>query len=380
MNTITAKPTRAEEGRRIRPMPAPLALEFGGTLQNWHLAYETWGSLNAERSNAVLVCHALTSDCHVTSNGMPGQRPGWWESMVGPGRPIDTERMFVICINVIGGCDGSSGPASVDASTFRPYGMRFPMISVRDMVHAQALLLDELGIGRLHTVIGGCLGGFQALVWGTEYPERAPHFAAISARIAYSGYGIALWSVVRRAIMLDPHWNGGDYYGGTLPSEGLGLSTAIGLLHWMEPALMDSRYGRRRRTGGVPSMAADFEVDHLVQGVASRAQSKFDPNTLIYLTRAMDYFDLSEVFAARSDTFLAGSRAFLVNYDRDVRYPPEAGVELADVLHAAGAEVAFHQRNSAIVHGGFLLDPDSIAAEIRDFLDQGSKVTDQATK
>jgi len=380
MNTASGGPSRVAEGRRIQPMPTPLPLEFGGALENWHLAYESWGVLNADRSNAVLVCHALTSDCHVTGNGVAGLRPGWWETMVGPGLPIDTDRMFVVCINVLGGCDGSSGPAAIDAATLRPYGMRFPLISLRDMVRAQAMLLDLLGIDRLHTVIGGCLGGFQALVWGMEFPERARHFAAISARIAYSGYGIALWAVVRRAIMLDANWNGGDYYGGTPPAEGLGLSTAIGLLHWMEPPLMDSRYGRRRKGTSTPSMAADFEVDHLVEGVAGRAAGKFDANTLIYLTRAMDYFDQSEVFTARPGAFLAGSRAMIANYERDVRYPPQAGAELAEALRRAGAEVAFLQRCSDIVHGGFLLDPLSIADDVRAFLDHDPPVPGAAVQ
>jgi homoserine O-acetyltransferase len=247
--------------------------------------------------------------------------------------------------------------------------MRLPLLSVADMVRAQAVLLDSLGIGRLQAVIGGCFGGFQALIWGCDYPARAPVIGVISARIASAAYSIALWHVVREAIRLDPDWRGGDYYDAeVVPGRGIGLATTMGLLHWMEPALMETRYGRARRTGGSPGMAADFEVEHMLAGVAGRAGGAIDPNTLLYLTRSMDYFDLTERFAAGAPAWLSGSRALVVNYHRDVRYPPEEGSRLADSLQAAGARTRFLALESRIAHGAFLLDAGGIAEPIAELL------------
>jgi homoserine O-acetyltransferase len=360
---------RPAEGRRVHLGNAPLPLDGGGLLHDWAIAYESWGQLNAAASNAVLICHALTSDCHVTSGGADGIRAGWWEGLVGPGRTIDTDRYYVICANVLGGSDGSTSPASREPGTDRAYGMRLPLLSVGDIVRAQAGLLDALGVDRLHAVIGGCFGGFQALTWGCDYPARAPRIGVLSARLASAAYSMALWHVVREAIRLDPDWRGGDYYETGVPTRGIGLATTMGLLHWMAPALMEARYGRRRQSNDRPGMAADFEVEHMLTGVARRAGETIDPNTLLYLTRSMDYFDLTERFASASAEWLAGTQALVVNYHHDVRYPPEEGRRLADALQAAGARTRFLALESKIAHGAFLLDTAGIVQPIADLLE-----------
>jgi homoserine O-acetyltransferase len=252
--------------------------------------------------------------------------------------------------------------------TGRPYGMRLPLISIADMVRAQGILLDHLGITRLHAVIGGCFGGFQALTWGIAYPERAPVLGLLATRLASSSYSIALWYALREAIRLDPNWRGGDYYDGTPPWRGTGLSTVIGLLHWMEPALMEQRYGRRRRSESADGMETQYEVEHMLAGVIARAEGGIDPNALIYLTRAVDHFDIGRAIAQIPSGKLSHSRALVVNYHRDVRYSPEAGAEMAQALCRAGMRTEFHALTSAIVHGGFLLDPDGIAPVIGNFL------------
>ncbi len=359
---------RNAEGRKLYESKVPLTLDCGSTLPEVTIAYESWGELNSTASNAILICHALTSDCHVTSAGRTGVRPGWWERVVGPGCAIDTQRYFVLCANVLGGCDGSTGPAALMPGTGRRYGMRLPAISVADMVRAQGILLDHFGITRLRAVIGGCFGGFQALTWGITQPQRAPALLLIATRLASSSYGIALWHVLREAIRLDPNWRGGDYYDGTPPWRGSGLSAVIGLLHWMAPELMEQRYGRSRRSEPADSMELQFEVEHMLAGVMARAEGGMDPNTMIYLTRAMDHFDVGPTIAQLPASGLSGCRALIVNYHRDVRYSPEAGEWMARTLCRAGMRTEFHALSSAISHGGFLLDPDGVIPLIGNFV------------
>jgi homoserine O-acetyltransferase len=347
----------------------PLLLACGQTLSDWRLAYRSWGKLDASGGNAILICHTLTADCHVTSAGVPGAAPGWWEDLVGPGKTFDTNRFFVLCINVLGGSHGSSGPATPQSGSGRPYGMRFPLVTVDDMVLAQKRLLDRLGIRRLQLVVGGCLGAMQALSWGLNYPDMVNAVAAFSARIASSPYTLALWSAVRRAIRLDPQWRNGDYYDGPVPSQGLGLANVIGLLHWMDAQTMDARYGRRRRSDGAGTLDSDFEIEHMFDGVVARGGGgKVDPNSMMYLTRAIDYFDLGPTLSAQP----AGQRLpphLIANYRRDLRYPPEEGEKLAAALATAGARTANALTlECAVAHGGFLFDQAGLAAPLQDFI------------
>ncbi len=346
----------------------PLHLACGQVLSDWNLAYESWGTLDEDGTNAILVCHALTSDCHVTSAGMPGVASGWWEEMVGPGKTIDTNRFFVLCINALGGSHGSSGPATPQPGGTQSYGMRFPFVTVDDMVRAQKRLLDRMGIHRLQLVIGGCLGGMQALAWGLHYPTMVNAVVALSARLASSSSTLALWSAVRRAIRLDPQWRDGDYYDGPIPHQGLGLATVIGLLHWMDGQTLEARYGRRRRGDGPGTLDSDFEIEHMFDGVVARAGGKIDPNSMIYLTRAIDYFDLSEAIIGAISTGQQLPPHLIVNYHRDLRYPPEEGEKLAAALSAAGARASTLTMDCAIAHGGFLIEQAAITVPVRDFM------------
>ena len=357
---------------RILHVGAPLALNGGALLRDWPIAWRSWGRLDADGGNAVLVCHALTSDCHVTSAGEEGTPPGWWESIVGPGRAIDTNRFFVLCANVLGGSDGSAGPSSPEPGTGRPWGMRFPQVTVADMVQAQTVLLQHLGIRRLRLVVGGCLGGMQALLWGVRHAAMVDAVVAISVRLASSAYSIALWDVVRRAIRQDPAWCSGDYYGGALPGDGVALASAIGLLHWMDPALMERRYGRRRREGGGPAGQAPlFEIEHMLEGVVARAAAgagRIDPNSLLLLTRAIDLFDLDDGAGGIAGATEPLPRHLVVSYARDLRYPPEEGERLTQALRKAGAKAKHRTLSGQVAHGGFLLEPAPVGALIQEFV------------
>jgi homoserine O-acetyltransferase len=346
---------------RIR-FAAPLALASGAVLPAWEAAYESWGRLDAAGGNAVLVLHSLTSDCHAAAGAASGA--GWWDALIGPGRAIDTDRYFVICPNALGGCHGASGPSSQEPDGARRYGMRFPVVTVPDIATAHRHLLHHLGVRRLALVIGGCLGGLGALVWGTAHADMTDRVVAISARAASSTYSIALWDVLRRAIRSDPAWRGGDYYDSRPPSAGMALATLIGALHWMEPAGLQRKYARRRSGPARFGFAPEFEVEHAFAAMAARAGSRFDANTLLYLTRAIDYFDLDISPAA-----LRGAAPhLLIGYERDIRYPPEESAALAAAFGAAGVAATCLTLRSAIAHGAFLLDPVPLAAPISAFL------------
>jgi homoserine O-acetyltransferase len=353
-------------GPQLVAFDEALSLDAGPVLDGWRLAYESWGRLDADGRNAILICRALTSNCHVTSAGRHGAAPGWWEQVVGPGKVIDTDRFFVVCMDTLAGLHGSSGPSTPQPGSNRPYGMRFPPVTFADSVRAQRRLAEHLGIRRFRMVAGGCVGAMQALQWGLDFPEMVGGVAAISIRMAPSAYALALWSVVRRAIQLDPEWRGGDYYDGPAPGQGLGLATVIGLLHWMDMETFEARYGRRRRSDAM-TFDPDFEVEHMLAGVVERAGGKVDPNSMIYTTRAADYFDVTGRIAAIADG--RGRPPHLVmNYSRDIRYPPEEGGRLADALGKAGiatTEIAFE---SPIAHGGFLIDQQSVLEPIANFM------------
>jgi len=351
-------------GRRAT-LAGPLALDGGGALSPVEVAYETYGTLDAERSNAVLICHALTMDQHVASPSPRTGRPGWWSAVVGPGRPIDTDRHFVVCANVLGSCMGSSGPASRDPVTGEPYAMRFPVITVRDMVRAQAMLLDHLGVGTLRAVVGGSMGGMQALSWAATYPERVRACVAIATAARHTAQNIAFHEVGRQAVMADPAWANGDYYGGEPPAAGLAVARMAAHITYLSEAGLTEKFGRRLQAR--PGLAdgaktfgfdADFQVESYLRHQGISFVDRFDANSYLYITRAMDYFDLAEEHGGRlADAFRGSATRFcLVSFDTDWLYPTAESRSVVRALHGAGVAASFVELSSPFGHDAFLLD------------------------
>lgn len=351
----------------------PLSLESGRMLDGFDIAYETYGSLNGKKDNAILICHGLTADAHAAGrHNETDSRPGWWDTAIGPGKAFDTDRFFVLCSNVLGGCGGSTGPASVDPSRGLPYGLRLPVLTVGDMVRAQAKLANHLGIERFHTIVGGCFGGFQVLEWMSAFPERVMNAISISSAHSTSTHNLGLWEVFRQSIMRDPHFNGGDYYGKELPRSGMGLGQMFGMIVWMSPETMRSRFGLKLAddTGPSYSMEPDFAFQRFLHKVAEHAADRFDPNSLLYLTKAMDYFDLSRGRDSLAEAFDGcRCRTLLVSYQSDWRYPPAGMDEIRTALTQNDTSVEHRILGSAFGHGAFIYDSDGVLKIIAAFMD-----------
>ncbi|MEM6266053.1 MAG: homoserine O-acetyltransferase [Pseudomonadota bacterium] len=357
----------------IFPLPEDLPLDSGQILSNAQIAYETYGSLAADKSNAVLICHALTGDQYVASTHPVTGKPGWWERMVGPGKPIDTDRFFVICANVIGSCLGSSGPASL-AADGAPYAMRFPVITVRDMVRALVALLDGLEIARLHGVVGGSMGGMQALSLAANWPERAERVLVIASTARHSAQNIAFHEVGRQAIMADPAWSGGDYYGiGTAPDNGLAVARMAAHITYLSEAGLTEKFGRRLQNREEKSFGfdADFQVESYLRYQGSGFTQRFDANSYLYITRAMDYFDLAEEHGGTlADAFAGTSARFcLVSFDTDWLYPTAESRHIVHALNAAGAKVSFVELSAPHGHDSFLLEHRQLDRVVQGFLE-----------
>jgi homoserine O-acetyltransferase len=356
----------------------PFRLEGGGVLRHVEVAYETWGELAADRSNAVLVCHALTGDSHAAGRAGPGHREaGWWDEMVGPGRGIDPDHWFVVCANVLGGCQGTTGPSSVDPDTNRPYGSSFPVVTIRDMVRVQALLADHLGIGRWRAVVGGSMGGMQALEWATMFPDRVAAAVAIATSAQASAQQIA-WSMVgRRAVQLDPGFCGGDYYDqppGAGPHRGLALARQIAQIHYRSEAVFADRFGRTLLDplDAAGSFALDqrFDVEGYLDYHGQKLVRRFDANTYLRLNKAMDLHDLGRGRGGVAAALARVSAPVLVMSIRsDMLYPPYQQEELRDELRGTGTRVGFYEIDSADGHDGFLLEAAQISPLVAGFLD-----------
>ena len=358
-------------------LPHDLPLDSGQSLSGVQIAYETYGELAADKSNAVLVCHALTGDQYVASTHPITGKPGWWERMVGPGKPVDTDRFHVICANVIGSCMGSSGPASL-APDGEPYAMRFPVITIRDMVRGLVALLDGLGIERLHTVIGGSMGGMQALSLAANFPERAERVLAIATTARHSAQNIAFHEVGRQAIMADPNWNGGNYYDGTPPDAGLAVARMAAHITYLSEEGLTEKFGRRLQDREAKSFGfdADFQVESYLRYQGSGFTQRFDANSYLYITRAMDYFDLAEEFSdgagggKLADAFTgAAARFCLVSFDTDWLYPTAESRHVVHALNAAGAKVSFVELSAPFGHDSFLLDVPALDRVVKGFLE-----------
>jgi len=342
------------------------------------IAYETYGTLNADRSNAVLICHALTGDHHVASDHPRTGKPGWWTRMVGAGKPIDPARHFIVCANVLGSCMGSSGPASIDPATGGPYAMRFPVITLRDMARAQALLIDHLGIATLLAAVGGSMGGMQVLQWAATYPDRVRSAVVIASAARHSAQNIAFHEVGRQAIMADPNWREGDYYGpdAVPPTAGLAVARMAAHITYLSEAGLTEKFGRRLQARSTKSFGfdADFQVESYLRHQGISFTDRFDANSYLYITRATDYFDLAEEHGGRLANAFAGSRTrfCLISFDSDWLYPTSETRLIAHALNASGAAVSFVELSSPFGHDAFLLDVPELNRVVDGFLRAGT--------
>jgi homoserine O-acetyltransferase len=358
--------------RRVR-LDGPLRLDSGGSLASVEIAYETYGTLAPDRSNAVLICHALTGDQHVASRHPVTGKEGWWTRMVGEGKPIDPARHFIVCANVLGSCMGSSGPASTDPATGEPFAMRFPVITIRDMVRAQAMLLDHLGVPTLRAAVGGSMGGMQVLEWAATFPERLRAAVVIASAARQSAQNIAFHEVGRQAIMADPRWRSGDYYGaGDPPSAGLAVARMAAHITYLSEAGLTAKFGRRLQSRDAKSFGfdADFQIESYLRHQGIRFVERFDANSYLYITRAMDYFDLAEEHGGNLAGAFQGSatRFCLVSFTSDWLYPTPESRRIVHALNAANAHVSFVEIDSRLGHDAFLLDVPEMNRVVDGFL------------
>ncbi|MBO9337461.1 homoserine O-acetyltransferase [Chloroflexus sp. MS-CIW-1] len=349
----------------------PLKLTSGATLGPLTLAYETYGELAPDRSNAILILHALSGDAHAAGYHHPTDRkPGWWDAMIGPGRAFDTNRYFVICSNVIGGCRGSTGPSSPHPADGKPYGSRFPIITIEDMVRAQQRLIDALGIDTLLAVAGGSMGGFQALAWAVEYPERV-RGAILLATSARSSPQTVAWNYIgRRAIMADPRWRGGDYYDGEPPRDGLAVARMLGHITYLCEEKLEQRFGRRVDSE-ILDLGPCFAIEHYLEHQAARFNDRFDANSYLVITRAMDSWDLAARYGSLEAAFdLARARFLALAYSSDWLYPPTETYRMAAAAQSVGRSFTTHLITTDAGHDAFLTDTTAQSVLIRDFLEQ----------
>ena len=355
-----------------------LQLEGGQVLSPFTLAYQAYGELNADKSNAILICHALTGDQHCANVHPTTGKPGWWELLIGPGRPIDTNRFYVVCPNIIGGCMGSTGPASINPATGKPYGITFPVITIRDMVAAQVQLIDHLGIDQLFAVVGGSMGGMQVLEWAAGYGDRV--FAAVPIATAawHTSQNIAFHEVGRQAVMADPDWCGGDYLSqGKVPRRGLAVARMAAHITYLSEEALQQKFGRnfQDRIERSFSFDADFQVESYLRHQGSTFVDRFDANSYLYITRAMDYFDL----AARYDDVLANAfrgtktRFCVTSFTSDWLYPTRENKEIVQALNAVAANVSFVEIESDKGHDAFLVNEPEFFATIGGFIKAAAK-------
>ncbi len=356
------------------PADKALVLDSGGVIAPLTIAWKSFGALNGPKTNAILLCHALTGDQYAAGTNPVTGRPGWWTSLVGPGLPIDTNRFFVICANVIGGCMGSSGPHETSPATGLPYGLNFPVITIRDMVRAQAMLIDHLGIDSLFCVAGGSMGGMQVLQWAASYPKRVFAALPIATAAKHSAQNIAFHEVGRQAILADPEWNEGDYIArGTNPRKGLAVARMAAHITYLSEAALHRKFGRSLQDREELSYRfdADFKVESYLRHQGSSFVERFDANSYLYITRAMDYFDL----AADHDGILANAfresrtRFCVVSFTSDWLFPTVESKKIVHALNAAGANVSFVEFETDRGHDAFLLEEPEMFQTLRGFID-----------
>jgi homoserine O-acetyltransferase/O-succinyltransferase len=372
---MSLTPSPVLPGARLEiPADDPLRLDNGTTLGPVTIAYSTYGTLDANRANAVLVCHALTGDQYVADTHPITGKPGWWETLVGPGRVLDTDRFFVICANVIGGCMGTTGPKEIDPKTGRPYGLTFPVITVGDMVRAQKRLIDALGIESLFCVVGGSMGGMQVLQWVAAYPDHVFSAMPIATAARHSAQNIAFHEVGRQAIMADPDWCGGAYQErGLRPHRGLAVARMAAHITYLSETALHRKFGRnlQNRESLSYGFEADFQVESYLRHQGSTFVDRFDANSYLYITRAMDYFDLARDFGGQlSDAFRASKARFcIVSFTSDWLFPTSESRALVHALNAAAANVSFVEIPTDKGHDAFLLDEPELFKVLRGFIE-----------
>jgi homoserine O-acetyltransferase len=349
---------------------APLKLESGETFGPFTIAYETYGTLNKEKSNALLIEHAFSGDAHAAGYHEVDDKPGWWDDMIGPGKAFDTDKYFVICSNVIGGCRGSTGPASVNPKTGKPYGLQFPIITIADMVDAQKRFVDHLGITKLLGVTGGSMGGMQALQWAASYPESVAAVIPIATTMKHSPQQIAFNEVGRQAIMGDPLWNDGNYYDDGQPEKGLALARMIGHITYMSDRSMKDKFSRRLKDENYSfSFKADFEVEGYLRYRGDSFVKRFDANSYLYITKAMDYFDVAgEKLIPAGKTI--GTKFLVISFKSDWLYPSYQSRDIVLALRSHFADVTYCEIKSTYGHDAFLLEVGSEGNLIKYFLEK----------
>jgi homoserine O-acetyltransferase len=367
------RPVRIESEGLAR-LAGPLRLDSGAQLDGVEIAYRTYGRLNADKSNAVLICHALTGDQHVAGLHPVSGKAGWWAQTVGPGLPLDPAKHFIICSNVIGGCMGSTGPSSINPETGEAWGLSFPVITIADMVRAQAMLIDLLGIDTLFAVVGGSMGGMQALQWAADYPERVFSAICLAATTRHSAQNIAFHEVGRQAIMADPNWRGGDYASqGVRPEKGLAVARMAAHITYLSQPALQRKFGRELQRDGLSwGFDADFQVESYLRHQGSTFVDRFDANSYLYITRAIDYFDLAAAHGGVLAEAFRGARQTrfcVLSFTSDWLYPTPESRTIVRALNAGGARASFVEIDSDKGHDAFLLDEPVMRAALAGFID-----------
>ena len=368
----------------------------GMALHGFTLRYETYGRLNAARDNAVLICHALSGDHHCAGiHSLNDRKPGWWNNLVGPGKALDTNKLFVLCANVLGGCQGSSGPSSINFNTGRPYGLSFPNVTIRDMVRAQKRWLDAIGVASLYAVIGGSMGGMQVLQWGIEYPAFTKRMLAMATTARESAQAIAFNEVGRQAILQDPEWNQGNYSNGGGPRVGLAIARMMAHITYLSYASMDRKFGRKQvkaraepralsadeasqlsmmgdeSAGPTASFDVQFEVESYLRHQGKSFINRFDANTYLYITRALDSFDLAASYGSLEQAFApVEAETLVVGFTSDWLFPPEQNRAIAQALLRAGKRASYAELRTDLGHDSFLLESPQLYDLVRGFLRQ----------
>jgi homoserine O-acetyltransferase len=361
----------------VFPAEHALVTDGGGRIAPLAIAYETFGELNADRSNAILLCHALTGDQYAAGVHPVTGKPGWWEVMVGPGKPFDTDKYFIICSNVVGGCMGTTGPSSINPATGKPYGLDFPVVTIRDMVRAQAMLVDHLGVETLFCVAGGSMGGMQVLQWAASYPERVFAAMPIATAAKHSAQNIGFNEVGRQAVMADPDWRAGRYLEQSVrPEKGLAVARMSAHITYLSEAALQRKFGRKLQDRSAPTFSfdADFQVENYLRYQGLAFVERFDANSYLFVTRACDYFDLAADYGgslarAFKDT---KTRFCVVSFDSDWLYPTSDSRAIVHALNASGASVSFVEIESDKGHDAFLLHEPMFFATTRGFLESAA--------
>jgi homoserine O-acetyltransferase len=349
-----------------------LAFRSGRSLGPITLAYETYGTLNSKKNNAILIAHALSGSAHAAGYlTQQDKHAGWWDLYIGPGKPFDTEKYFIICSNVIGGCSGSTGPSSINPDTGRPFGLDFPVVTIQDMINAQRLLISHLGIEKLLSIAGGSMGGMQAIKWAILYPEMINSVIAIATSASLSAQGIALNEVGRQAIMNDPNWKNGDYYESKAPDAGLSLARMIGHITYLSDKHMHEKFGRRfqQEDLSLSNFKNEFMVESYLHYQGTQFVDRFDANSYLYITKAIDYFDLKKDYGNLHDAFTGVLANFLViSFTSDWLYPSHQSKEIVQALRANGKNVIYTDIETDMGHDTFLIDYEPLKKNITNFL------------